>query len=351
MMRYMLRMLVPAGRPTFLSLAALVFIAPWAVAADAPEEKETVNRVGQEVQLFLENDILAGTDRYYTNGFKVGFGVPGETLRDFFEGPAKSMLDLLSAEEAQHHFGLFIGQNLYTPRDIKVRDPQPNDRPWVAWLYLGGVAQRVQDNRLDTVEIDVGMVGPAAIGEQVQSAWHSLVGAPQPLGWDNQIPNEPAFLVAYLHKRRFGNASFDVVPHVGATFGTVMTLARAGGVVRFGRNMTGFGPDTIESGGAMLQNTRREYEHGERADSEWYGFIGADVRYVAHNVFLDGTRFRASPGVDRRNTVRDFTVGMSLRYRETRVSLTRILRSEEFTTPVGGGGTQSFYSLNLGLEF
>lgn len=327
-------------------------VASWAMAAsDTETETPLTKRPGQELQLFIENDMLAGTDRYYTNGFKLGFGVPLDTLQTIFEGPAASVLDLLSNDDADHHFGLFFGQNIYTPRDIKVREAQPDDRPWAAWLYLGGVAQRRQEARLDTVEIDLGIIGPAALGEQVQRTWHRLIGVQQPLGWDNQLPNEPAFMVSYLHKRRFGNASFDVVPHVGASLGTVMTLARAGGTLRIGRNMTGFGPDSIEPGGSMLQNTRLESEEGRRTDSEWYGFVGADVRYVAHNVFLDGTTFRDSPGVDRHNTVRDLRLGMSLRYKELRVSLTRIWRSEEFSTAAGGGGTQAFDSLNLGLEF
>ena len=215
----------------------------------------------------------------------------------------------------------------------------------------GGVAQRRQDDRLDTVEIDIGMIGPAALGEEVQTQWHKLVGVPQPQGWDNQLPNEPAFLVSYVHKRRYGNATFDVVPHIGATVGTVMTLARAGGTLRIGHNMSGFGPDTIEPGGSILQNTRREYEQGARADSEWYGFVGADVPYVAHNVFLDGSLFRDSPGVDSHDTVRDLRLGFSLRHKELRISYTRIWRSEEFTTATGSGGTQAFDSLNLGLEF
>jgi lipid A 3-O-deacylase len=76
------------------------------------------------------------------------------------------------------------------------------DRPWAAWLYLGGVAQRARDNRLDTVEIDLGLVGPSALGREIQSGWHRLIGSPQPCGWHNQIPNEPAFLVSYLTKSK-----------------------------------------------------------------------------------------------------------------------------------------------------
>lgn len=339
------------------AFALVPFALPHAGAAGegtpAVEKNRELAPEGSEFQLFIENDFLAGTDRYYTNGLKVGFGVPIEAVKKFLDVPSRWILDRFSNEKAQLNYGLFLGQSMYTPRSITVREPQPFDRPWAAWLYLGGVVQRVEGNRLDTVEIDVGAVGPAALGKEVQTRWHELVGAPRPLGWHNQIPNEPAFLVTYLHKQKhdFGTDYVEWIPHVGATLGTVMTLARAGGTVRAGRNMTGFGPNSIEPGGTLLQNTRRQHEKGARKDLEWYGFLGADFRLVGRNIFLDGTLLRDSPGVDSRDFVYDWTAGLSARYREVRVSLTRLRRSEEFTTPLGGGGKQTFYSLNLGFEF
>ena len=306
---------------------------------------------GSELQLFIENDFLDGTDRYYTNGIKFGLGTPVTTLQQLLTLPSHWMLDRISDLGGEVHFGLFAGQNMYTPRSIRVSAAQPFDRPWAAWLYLGGVAQRVQANTLDTVEMNLGMVGPAALGNQVQTRWHRLVGVQRPLGWDNQLPNEPAFLVSYLHKRKFGNDNLELIPHAGATVGTVMTLARVGGIVRIGHNMSGFGPDSIEPGGAMLQNTRRESEAGMRNAFEWYGFAGTDYRFVARNIFLDGTVFHNSTSVNRRHYVQDLSAGLSARYRWLRISLTHIRRSEEFTTSRGGGGRQTFDSLNLGLEF
>ncbi len=314
-----------------------------------------------QVQLFLENDMLAGSDRYYTNGFKLGGGVEVPLLESLLAPIPKSILDALTqpapdGTEPISHFGLFIGQNMYTPRDITIAAPQPYDRPWAAWLYVGGVVQRVRGDRLDTAELDIGMVGPAALGRQVQTGWHRLIGVKQPQGWSNQIPNELAFMAAYLQKRRFGNDTVQIVPHAGLTLGTVMTLARAGGIVRVGSRMTGFGPDSIEPGGAMLQATREEDVRGERARGirgccEWYFFVGADYRLVARNIFLDGPMFRGGPSVDRRSAVHDLTSGFMFRYRQLNVSLTHIRRSEEFTTPMGGGGPQAFYSLNIGWQF
>jgi len=326
--------------PRLLPALLLCCLSVPAAAIESPPQ-------GSEIQLFVENDMLAHTDRYYTNGIKLGVGLP----LDLLQVPAANLLrQLVPAAADNTQLGLFLGQNLYTPRDITVAAPQPYDRPWAAWLYLGGVAQHAEADRLHTVELDLGVIGRAALGRQVQSNWHHLIGVKQPQGWNNQSPSEPAFLVSYLQKRRYGGENIDVVAHGGVTLGTVMTLARGGAMLRLGQHMSGFGPDTIEPGGAMLQGTRA-LGTGSRAGSEWYVFAGVDQRLVAYNIFLDGPVFHDGPSVDRRPHVWDLSAGFSFRVHGLRFSWTRIRRSEEFHTSRGSGGTQRFDSLNLGFEF
>jgi len=191
-------------------------------------------------------------------------------------------------------------------------------------------------------------VGPAAAGRWVQTEWHKLVGASKPQGWDNQLPTEPAFLISYLQKRRIGSDNIDIVPHAGITVGTVMTLARAGAMLRLGQNMSGFGVDTIEPGGVILQNTRSNEYNGKK---EWFVFLGMDHRLVAHNIFLDGTVFHKSVSIARRPHVYDLKIGIAARIGSVRLSATRVRRSEEFYTAAGGGGAQFFHSINLGIEW
>ena len=316
--------------------------------ARAEECNRGLDKFLNEFQFILDNDLLAKTDRYYTTGVKFGGSVELCGVPSLLSAPGRF---LLSWRDAVPSVGMFVGQNMYTPRDIQDPNPQPGDRPWAGWLYVGTVAQVVHSNKkaLDSVELDLGVVGSHALGREIQSFVHKYIAdAPTPRGWSNQLPNEPAFLLAYLHKRKFGDTTFDVVPHVGVTVGTVMDLARAGATIRFGKNLSGFGPGRIEPGGAVLQNTRAHLE--DRADYEFYGFAGVDGRAVAHNIFLDGTVFHSSASVDRKPFVYDFNLGVSARYKSFRFSLTRVRRSDEFTTPFGGGGRQTFYALTLAYE-
>jgi hypothetical protein len=335
---------------------ACVFLLLWWMPGMAAERTAPVCNASTacEFQLYIENDSIGnGTDRYYTNGIKFGGGVSAEpVIEHIFKVPAQRVLERITDNRGNMQFGLFLGQNLYTPKRITVAQPQPFDRPWAAWLYVGGVAQNVEDNRLQTVELDLGMVGPSALGEPVQREWHHLVRADKPLGWGNQLHDEPGMLLAYLEKWRYGPASgAQAVTHFGVTLGNVMTLARGGGMVRVGRNMSGFGPDTIEPGGAMLQRTR-QFDHWSAAHApEWYVFAGFDARLLARNIFLDGNTFRNSASVDRRVFVYDLKGGISLRFAPLRVSLTHVHRSTEFSTPLGSGGIQRFQSLNVSWEF
>ena len=341
-----------AARRTAAHCCVLALHLPLAAIAQQPLACNV--QTACEFQLYIENDSLgSGSDRYYTNGIKLGGGVSAEpVIERLFQVPAEQVLRRVSDNRGDVQFGLFLGQNLYTPKRITVSQPQSFDRPWAAWLYIGGVAQNVEDNRLQTVELDLGIIGPAALGKMVQTEWHKLVDADAPQGWNNQLRNEPGLLLAYLEKWRYGPASgLQAVPHFGVTLGNVMTLLRAGGIVRAGHNMSGFGPDTIEPGGAMLQRTRNRDEQSSGKAPEWYVFAGFDMRAVGSNIFLDGNTFRDGPSVDRRIFVYDLKAGLSVRVAPLRLSFTHVHRSPEFGTALGSSGTQRFQSINVSWEF
>jgi len=346
-------------RHRFLPLIACVCVAAAQASEPQGETAARAKPLGAEIQVFVENDKWSSTDRYYTNGLKIGFGVAARNIPG--EGPVRDALDAfgdaINCDRVRSlNGGLFLGQNMYTPRDTDVTTAQPFDRPWAAWLYVGAVLQVFRTcggNRsaLDTVELDIGVVGPAALGEETQNVWHRIINVPEAKGWENQLPNEAAFLLSYLHKERIGGKYFEVIPHVGAAVGTVMTFVRTGALIRAGHNMTGFGPDRIEPGGAMLQN----YRTSKRCETWWpceaYVYAGIDARAVAYNIFLDGTVFRDSPSVDRKHLVYDLSFGASARLGFVRVTVGRVTRSEEFTSRLRGGGRQTFHSVNLGFEF
>ena len=314
------------------------------MAQDEPEKWTTWMFQG-------ENDALAlfsGSDEHYTNGIRfLGLRHPefaprwAESFADWWCGWACPDMPALPPS-----FGFAFGQNFYTPDDLSVVALIPEDRPYAGWLY-GAALLQITDDRLrkqHSFELQLGIIGPEAGAEWVQTEVHELIDDEQPMGWDNQLPTEPAINLIYRYRRRVGGRHLDFVPHYGGALGTIMVMANAGGTVRAGWNISGF-PQTV------IPTTAEPLGVEERRKWEFYLFAGVDGRAVAHNIFLDGTVFSDSHSVEKEDFVYDLTAGFSLRYKSCRFQYTFIRRSEEFSPRRGRfDGIHDYGSLSIGVE-
>ncbi|MFW5452415.1 lipid A deacylase LpxR family protein [Thioalkalivibrio sulfidiphilus] len=314
-------------------LLALLLVAP-AAARDLPAWLPEIPEPPKEPErgilvLEYENDLFAGEDRYYTSGVRAswitpGSGVPG-LLRDvgelipFFPGQGE-----LKASWS-------IGQSMYTPKDIEEANPSPDDRPYAGWLYVsGGLAEETGD-RLDRLQLTLGVVGPASLAEQTQKTIHEFMGSPIPQGWDHQLGNELTLMVSYERQWRSRVRAadegwrIDLTPHWGGTLGTPFSLVNAGLTLRAGRDLPhDYGPPRIQPAlpGSGLFVPRSRWG--------WYLFAGVDARAVAWNTFLDGNLWRDSPSVDREVFVGDAQLGAVLALGRARLAYTHVFRTPEF---------------------
>ena len=51
--------------------------------------------------------------------------------------------------------------------------------------------------------LDIGVVGPGALGKETQNDFHQLIGAAQARGWSSEIQNEPGGMLSYDRLWRF----------------------------------------------------------------------------------------------------------------------------------------------------
>lgn len=229
---------------------------------------------------------------------------------------------------------------MYTPEDTSTTALVEDDRPYAGWLY-GSVSLHAEADDafgikglkvLDSVELNLGLVGPQAYGEDVQNNWHDLIGVARSDGWNNQLNNEPAAAVFFQRKwrpepARFGALELDAVPHFGGSVGNVFTMASLGGIVRFGQQLhLDFGPPQIRP---TLSGPPTVEDHDGLG---WYLFAGAEGRAVLHNIFLDGNTFADSHEVDKESFVGNFQLGLSLAWRNYRLAFTHVFLSKEFET-------------------
>ena len=352
-------------RPLLLCFPLSVSLcAPLAAAGTAPDadteqpSPETAVRLFSSVSFYAENDkFFAGTDRNYTNGFKVS--ALSNNLRDFDQdgvpGPVRALaraLDPLMRDDAIPKLGLSFGQSIYTPEDTQTTVYQPDDRPYAAWLYLGINYQNYYPAqpdstlaRLATIEVQLGVAGGEwALGRFVQNGFHNIINVDEAQGWDNQIESEPGINVVYEHKWRLSTAEArdgwgaDFIPHAGFSVGNVFTYTNAGASVRLGYKLPAdFGTNLIRPTGDANPAARERF-------GVWL-FGAVDGRAVARDITLDGNTWKSDgPSIDKEPFVADLLGGIGLGTRRWQLTYAQAVRTKEFK---GQSDAQVFGSLSL----
>ncbi len=316
-----------------------------------------------EVHLLVENDLfaekfgLAHSDRWYTSGVKSMVKINRDKPPPGYSKTWEALVDK-DPNAYQVEYGFTMGQMIYTPGNIRTALPQPQDRFWGGWLYLGTVLQthpKAQSpaDGMDTFELDVGVTGPWSLAQQSQKTIHAIIGAPTPVGWNNQIKSELGVQTTYLHQRRLrraqrGPLSFDLSGHYGFGLGTMFDYLNAGLTLRIGNNLEEAPAGTIDMPSLMA--------FGERANRA-YLLARFDARASYHNTFIEGSFFRGKPHdteIHAKRLIGQATLGLVVESATSRFHRAAFLfsrRSREFNNPPGSQSVQSFGTLMLQMEF
>ncbi|MGB4874629.1 MAG: lipid A deacylase LpxR family protein [Candidatus Competibacter sp.] len=277
----------------------------------------------------VENDKFTGTDEHYTNGVELTYLTAKDDVPQWLRSAAVYLPGV--RESAALRTGYVLGQSIFTPSNTLSAAPVPNERPYAGWLYGGLALVAEDDGRLDTWELQLGIVGPSARGEEVQNSFHDLIGSDEAAGWDNQLHDE--FGYALIYERKWRNLlehqgtglGVDVTPYVGGSLGNVGTYLEVGATLRIGNDLPNdYGAPRIRPSlpGSNFFLPRDNFG--------WYLFAGAGGRAVAYNIFLDGNTDGNSLGVDRKPFVGELQAGLVTSIGWARLAYTYVLRTREF---------------------
>ena len=338
-----------------LLVTATITVTAFSVQA-GPKEPESPVWLPPLLTLQWENDMFAGTDRHYTNGLRLTALFSRANTPKTVDDALQTFSHIDQQSDRNTWFTAGIGQDMYTPGDKQATALISNDRPYAGWLYLSASAHKLStcwtssDNApdcLDSVEANIGVVGPSAYGKQVQDFVHKARGIKRFEGWHNQLKNEPGFVMTWERKKRwiFPPASgwgYDLIPNIGASLGNVRSQINAGASIRLGYNI----PRDFGAPGAIKPVANVTILQEDRLGG--YFFIGTEGRYVGHNIFLDGNTFADSHSVTRKPWVYDTSQGLALTKGPYRFSIARIFRSKEFE---GQSENTWFSSMTLTVSF
>lgn len=320
-----------------------------AMADDAqPTEHGTIT-------VLFENDVFYRTDRDYSNGVQIAWTSPVLTDGDWAVDLADKLPFFSNGSEVRKSYAL--GQDIFTPSDISVRNPPLTEHPYGGYLY-GAVgvmgkspaASPGDGDRLDQLQLQFGMIGPASLAEETQKFVHALLHDQKPMGWATQLHNEPGLVLTYERSWRYRATVFDGLqvegaPHIGAAVGNVYDFANAGAEARVGFDLPDdFGPQRVDP--SLPGSYYFEPQHAGAFGA--YAFAGVDGRAVGRNIFLDGNTWQQSRHVDKNILVGDLQYGAAIAWGAVRLTYTHVFRTKEFKTQMGA---DQYGALSLSIRY
>jgi len=290
------------------------------------------------ISLQLDNDFFAGLDQNYTNGLRLAW------LASPIASANSSWLDkkissiFAPSETITQQRGLSLTQLMFTPA-TNVEYNIPKERPYAGYLAVGYANVFKSDKINNTIELQLGIIGPSALAHQAQDIWHKIIDSPLWRGWDNQLEDEPTIQFSFTQKHRwsfiernFGKFSSDGYYFWSADAGSVYLRASMGGVARFGYNLMPVSADCTISP-TNYQDPPFTGMRQPLGPWSYFGFIGTTMRVIGRDAFLDGTLFRDCPSsVSAYPVVADFNAGFGLRYKQLDVLVGYTIRTKEYTS-------------------
>ncbi len=301
-------------------LTALLPAKAQSVAADdgATQVVNEKNRLAGS-QLNWDNDawVFGHTDRWYTNGTRFSW--------TYVANDPESTLGRMGKAIGQYALGVSgtptltytLGQTMYTPRDITVAAPQPNDRPWAAFLYMGITgSHNDREGSFSTADLKLGYTGTGAQGEFVQQTVHRVIASPQPAGWANQLNPRLGVQMSYARVHLLGQDLLKDTVGLqfgwGGAAGTLRTYANANATIVIGSLGATGGrrapPVLIANEGDFVVQDFGNHDVYRRPFA--YFSLGANA--VAYNYFISGETPYGTSNLKHLPLVAVAQVGVSL---------------------------------------
>jgi lipid A 3-O-deacylase len=205
----------------FYSIIYLI-VACFNLYSQSNDSLAELNKPENYFRLKYDNDFFSATDRYYTQGIILDFIHPLAKRSPL----AHSLLKLPLA--SHNYYGLHLEQDVFTPISIRYKGGEIyyEERPFTAIFFLSHSLNSINaiKNILLYSQLDIGILGPYAKGEEEQKGIHKALDNIEPQGWQNQLSTD--IILNYrtkLEKAIITYKHFVLTASFSARLGTLYT--------------------------------------------------------------------------------------------------------------------------------
>ncbi len=270
-----------------------------------------------------ENDFFSATDRYYTQGIFLDFIHPIVRHSPF------SYCLLKLTKQAINYYGFHIEQDVFTPRSIRYKGGQIyyGERPFTAVFFISHSLHSLNPFKkmLLKTQLDIGILGPYARGEEEQKGIHKALKNIEPLGWQNQLSSDVVLnYTAKFEKGILSKKRFELMGNAFTKIGTLYTNIGIGTTARLGF----FSPYFTNLG---LEKIPFIGKHSLKC----YLVTSVNFKFVAYNATLQGGLTNSGnkyelPDAAIARLVADLSVGIVLAYKRTSLEYGKSYITPEF---------------------
>lgn len=270
---------------------------------------------GARWYLQVDNDVVFATDRWYSSAVRFA----------------------RVHRAGDHEVELGLLHEIYTP-EARYYEAGRTDRAPAARLLFSAARHDRSAGSFQTLELTLGVRGPAALGCQATDIVHRVIAAPE-VDWSRQEPNRLDASLNAVRTLEWRNV--DV--HYGAVLGTQLAFAHAGVQLRAGNGRA----RSIASPVLRFAATP-PFAGPDREAHGWNTFVGVSGRAVARNALVSRGYEAGAPALDYTRAIARFAAGVTWSQPWGTVALAVAQDTREFErqrTP------HKFGSLTFHLEF
>ncbi|WKD86787.1 hypothetical protein KCTC32516_02165 [Polaribacter huanghezhanensis] len=293
------------------------------------------HQFSNEISLISDNDLYTSIyrDRYYTNGLFLNY---------------RTVKNDLTKEAPKRIYTFKVGHMMYTAIRSTLQFASTHDRPFAGYLYGGfGIDRFYNSNNIFTTDIEIGVVGPNAKGEELQTFMHSIYNYPKPLGWKYQIHNAFALNLNASYVYYFPKISsnfIDISSYNSLKVGTIFTNISTGVYARVGFKKL----QSFSNSVAFHSNLNIASQN----NNESFVFIKPLINYTLYDATIQGSFLNKTSPVTFDVMPFHFSLELGYRYYRKRFlyGYTYIYHTKKLKS-LRAAKTNSYGSIYIGYHF
>ena len=205
----------------------------------------SLNLKAEVISAFMENDVVDGKDKHYTNG--TSFMYLSDKDTNDYSKYNNSFFDLISKiptfnnDTKYQTLGLTYSQFAFTPSDLEKKEKIIDDLPYAGVITLDFILYKWEEDFFHEYMLTLGAVGPSTKTDNFQKAYHKITGNKNPKGWDNQLEDDFLYNFSYsygykMFKHQFAYGKMDIVNNLRVDAGNFNRAALVSSMIRYGNN-------------------------------------------------------------------------------------------------------------------